>query len=138
MTRKTLKIALASVAAVMIGSAALTGPAAAGGSVSITYTPTNAKDAHNLETGLEIYALVNAVKHGASIKQLGMNNLAGIGQNGQGNLGIIHQQGKGHAATLQQNGNDNAYGIFQFGKNTDAHVAQNGNGEVGTTVEFGW
>ena len=138
MTTKTLKTLTAGIAVVMIGSAALVSPAAAGGSISLTYVPQDAKHAQALEAGLEIYSIVNAVKHGASIKQIGKNNMAGLGQNGSGNLGIIHQQGKGNNGTLQQNGDDNAYGLFQFGKNNNSNVVQNGNGEVGATVQFGW
>ncbi|MCP4379952.1 MAG: curlin, partial [Hyphomicrobiales bacterium] len=44
----------------------------------------------------------------------------------------------GHAGTLQQNGNGNAHGLFQFGEGTNADVVQNGNGEVGATVQIGW
>lgn len=134
----TTRTLIASLAAVMIGSAVLAAPAAAGGSISINYTPKNAKEATALQAGLQIYGIVNAVKGGASIKQIGINNLAGLGQNGSGNLGIIHQEGKGHAGTLQQNGNANAYGIFQFGKGTNANVVQNGNGKTGATFAFGW
>ena len=114
------------------------GPAAAGGSIALTYTPHNAKEARALQAGLGIYGIVNAMQHGGSIKQIGMNNLAGLGQNGFGNVGIIHQEGKGHSATLQQNGNANSYGIFQFGKGGQTQVLQNGNGQAGATFEFGW
>ena len=138
MATKTLKTLTAAIAIVMIGSATLVSPAAAGGSISITYVPHDAKHEQALEAGLAIYGIVNAVKNGASIKQIGKNNMAGLGQNGSGNLGIIHQEGKGNAGTLQQNGNGNAYGIFQFGKNNNSNVVQNGNGQVGATVQFGW
>ena len=138
MTHTALKTLAAGLAALMIGSAAMTVPAAAGGSISLSYTPKNAKQKKALQTGLAIYGIVNAVKNGGSIKQLGMNNLAGLAQNGSGNLGIIHQEGNGHSGTLQQNGNGNSYGIFQFGEGTDAQVVQNGNGLSGATVQFGW
>lgn len=138
MTRRTTKTVMATLLAATIGAVAMTGPAAAGGSISFTLTPKNAEEAQVIQAGLAIYSIVNAVENGASIQQLGMNNLAGIGQNGHGNLGIVHQEGNGHAGTLQQNGNSNSYGIFQFGKGTDAHVAQNGNGQTGATFVFGW
>lgn len=138
MTRTISKTLMAGLATVMIGTAALTVPAAAGGSISFNYTPKNAKDAQKLQAGLAIYGIVNAVKGGASIKQLGQNNMAGIGQNGSGNFGVVHQQGNGHAGTLQQNGNGNAYGVFQFGENTRSDVVQNGNGQTGATFQFGW
>jgi len=138
MIRKTTKTAMATLLAATIGTAALTGQASAGGSFSFTLTPKNAEEAQVIQAGLAIYSIVNAVENGASIQQIGMNNLAGIGQNGAGNLGIVHQEGSGHSGTLQQNGNANSYGIFQFGENTDAHVAQNGNGQTGATFVFGW
>ncbi len=137
MTR-TLKILMAGLVSATVVSAALPSPATAGGSVSITYAPTNAKDAKALQTGLQLYGLFNAIHNGASIKQLGMNNVAGIGQNGSGNLGIVHQEGNGHSATLQQNGNGNTYGIFQFGESTSSNVVQTGNGQTGATFQFGW
>ncbi len=138
MTRTTFKTVAAGFTALMIGSLALAAPAAAGGSISLTYAPHNTKQAMALQASLQVYGIVNALQHGASIKQMGVNNLAGIGQNGFGNLGIIHQEGKGHSATLQQNGNANSYGIFQFGKGGQAQVVQNGNGQAGATLEFGW
>lgn len=138
MTRKTSLTLVTGLTAAIIGAAALTTPAAAGGSISINVKPKNEKQAKNMQAGLALYGIVNAVKGGASIKQLGQNNMAGIGQNGGGNFGVIHQQGDNHAGTLQQNGNNNAYGIFQFGKNTDSNVVQNGNGDVGATFQFGW
>jgi hypothetical protein len=138
MTHTTLKTVAAAFTALMIGSVALSAPAAAGGSISFTYTPHNAKQARALQTGLELYGIVNAMKGGVNIKQIGLNNLAGLGQNGSGNLGIIYQKGKGNAATLQQNGNDNSYGIFQFGKGSQAQVVQNGYGQSGATFQFGW
>jgi hypothetical protein len=139
MKPKTLHSRLtASLVALTIGSACLTAPAAAGGSVSIHYAPANSQNANALQTGLQLYSLYNGVKNGASVKQRGRNNAAGIGQNGYGNVGIIHQKGSGHTGTLQQDGNHNAYGLFQFGKNTGAHVVQNGNRQAGTTVQFGW
>ncbi len=138
MTRTISKTVLTSLAAVMIGSAVLASPAVAGGSISLTIVPKKEKHAKALQTGLQVYGIVNAVQNGASIKQLGMNNMAGIGQNGADNLGIIHQEGNGHAGTLQQNGNGNAHGLFQFGEGTNADVVQNGNGEVGATVQIGW
>jgi hypothetical protein len=138
MTRMTTKTIMASLVAATIGMAALSAPAAAGGSIAFTVAPTNAEEAQAMQAGLQIFALVNAVQNGGSITQLGMNNLAGLGQNGHGNLGIIHQDGNGHSGTLQQNGNGNSYGIFQFGENTNANVAQNGNGQTGATFVFGW
>jgi len=138
MTRKMTMSLMAGVTAAMIGSAALTAPAVAGGSISFDIKPKNDKQAKGMQAGLAIYGIVNAVQGGASIKQLGQNNMAGIGQNGGGNFGVVHQEGNGHAGTLQQNGNNNAYGIFQFGKNTNSNVVQNGNGDVGATFQFGW
>jgi major curlin subunit len=133
--RKTLTAALVATA---IGSASLAAPAYAGGSLSFTYTPTNAQDAQTLQTGLALYSLFGGLKKGATIRQYGLNNLAGIGQYGYGNSGLIYQDGTGHAATLNQYGNNNSYGIFQFGKNTNANVSQYGYGQTGATFQFGW
>jgi hypothetical protein len=135
MTLNTLK---ASLVAATLAIAPMTVPAEAGGSVSVSIVPQSQKDAQALRTGMQLYSLFNGIKGGASIKQLGINNIAGIGQNGGGNFGVVHQEGNGHAGTLQQNGNNNAYGIFQFGKNTNSNVVQNGNGDVGATFQFGW
>lgn len=112
-------------------------PAAAGGQVSINIVPQNAQDEQALRTGLVIYSIVNGIKNGG-IKQKGNGNMAGLAQNGSGNLGIVHQEGDGHNGTLQQNGNGNACGLFQFGKNTSGHVSQNGDGGTCATLQFGW
>ena len=138
MTRTTTKTLMVTLLAATIGTAALTGQAAAGGSFSFTLAPNNADEAQAIQAGLAIYSIVNALENGASIAQLGSNNLAGIGQNGSGNLGIVHQEGDGHSGTLQQNGNSNSYGIFQFGEGTHNDVVQNGNGQTGATFSFGW
>jgi hypothetical protein len=138
MTQKTLKTLSATLIAATIGAASFSLPAAAGGSVSFTYLPTNQQDAQALQAGLQIYGLVNAIQNGGSIQQFGMNNAAGLGQYGSGNLGIIHQEGNGHNGTLNQYGNNNAYGLFQFGNNTNANVGQYGNGQSGATFVFGW
>ena len=138
MTNTNLKALAISFTALMIGSAVLTAPATAGGSISLTYAPQDAKQARALQTGLLVYGIVNAAQRGASIKQIGTNNLAGLAQNGSGNLGIIHQEGRGHSGTLRQNGNGNSYGIFQFGKGTNADIVQNGSGQTGATIQVGW
>lgn len=138
MTRTTLKTLIASFVAATIASATLVTPAVAGGSVSFTFEPKDAKQENALRAGLTIYTIVHAVQNGASIKQNGNNNAAGIGQFGSGNLGIVHQEGNGHTGTLVQNGNNNACGLFQFGQNTNANQVQNGNGGTCATVTFGW
>jgi hypothetical protein len=137
MTRRMFKTLATALVAGSIGQAALSASAYAGGRVSVTYAPASARDAGVLATGLRFYSLYRGL-HGASIRQSGHGNAAGIGQNGRGNLGIIQQEGNGHSATLQQNGNDNAYGIFQFGRNTDANVVQNGDGGSDATFSYGW
>jgi hypothetical protein len=134
MTCRTLK----TLAAAALGTAILAGPAAAGGSLSVSYNPTNAQDALTLATALRLYALFEGVKNGGKISQNGMNNEAGLAQYGSGNLGIVHQEGDGHSGTLQQVGTSNTYGLFQFGQNTDGHVTQTGNGQAGATFQFGW
>ena len=137
MTRNMFKTLTAALVAGSIGQVALSTPTFAGGSVSMTYAPANTRDAGALATGLRFYSLYHGL-HGASIRQSGHGNAAGIGQYGRGNLGIIHQKGNGHSATLRQDGNHNAYGIFQFGRNTDANVVQNGYRGSGATFSYGW
>ncbi|QND68755.1 curlin [Mesorhizobium loti] len=137
MARNMFHTLTAALVAGSIGQAALSAPAYAGGWVSATYAPANARDAGALATGLRVYSLYHGLR-GASIRQSGHRNVAGIAQNGRNNLGIIRQEGVGHSATLQQNGNDNAYGIFQFGRYTDANVVQNSDGGSGATFSYGW
>jgi hypothetical protein len=134
---RTLKNILAAFTASTIGLATLSGSAFAGGSVSVTFVPTDADQTTAVHAGLAIYQLVNDLEDG-SISQEGMNNIAGIAQNGFGNVGIIEQHGDGHNATLEQNGNGNSYGIFQFGEGASTAVQQNGNGQAGLTFGFGW
>src|SRR5690606_32240310 len=68
MTCRTLK----TLAAAALGTAILAGPAAAGGSLSVSYNPTNAQDALTLATALRLYALFEGVKNGGKISQNGM------------------------------------------------------------------
>lgn len=134
---KSLNTLAAAFVAVSIGTAGLVTPAAAGGSVSISVAPANAKQEKAIRAGLGLYALYNGIRNGG-IRQKGTGNAAGLGQTGTGNLGVIHQDGRGHEGTLQQNGNGNSHGLFQFGRNTSGHVAQTGNGGTGATFQFGW
>lgn len=133
--KKTISAALT---AIVVATGAMTGPASANGSLSISINPTNQQENHAIRTGLALYSLYNRVSSGGSITQRGNNNAAGVGQNGRGNTGIVHQEGSGHNGTIQQNGNRNAYGLFQFGRGTSGHVVQNGNGRSGATFQFGW
>ncbi|WP_011580266.1 MULTISPECIES: hypothetical protein [Chelativorans] len=123
--------------AAVLGACLASAPAHAGGSVSLSYQPTNPHDAHMLQTGLRLYALAEGIKSGR-IKQKGFGNAAGLAQNGRGNLGIVHQEGRGHEGTVTQNGDGNAYGLFQFGRGTSGHVVQNGNYQSGATFQYGW
>lgn len=138
MIRKPLPTLMAALTAATLGSAALTAPAAAGGSLAINLAPTGADSGRAIRDGLRLYSFYNSIKGGASIRQIGRNNSAGVAQDGRRNLGIVHQEGSGHTGTLRQNGNRNAYGLFQFGRNTNGHVVQNGNGSTGATFQFGW
>lgn len=138
MTRSSLKTISAALLAATIGSASVAAPAFAGGSISFTFLPQTQKDQQALQTGLALYSIFNRLQNGANIKQLGVNNLAGIGQYGYGNQGIVYQAGKRHSATLNQYGSHNSYGIFQFGKNTSANVNQYGYGQTGATFQYGW
>lgn len=132
---KTLKtIVLSAVAAALLSA-----PATAGGSISLTYAPTDAKDAQVLSTGLALYSIFNGMKaNGGHITQDGFNNLAGIAQNGGGNLGVLEQHGNGHVGTIEQNGNNNSCGLFQFGEATEGHCVQNGNDQSSATVQIGF
>jgi len=123
--------------AAVLGTCLASAPAHAGGSVSLSYQPTNRQDAHMLQTGLRLYALAEGIRSG-SIRQKGFGNAAGLAQNGRGNLGIVHQEGRGHEGTVTQNGDGNAYGLFQFGRGTSGHVVQNGNYQSGATFQYGW
>lgn len=124
--------------ALLLGISAQAGSAMAGGSIAFYLSPRTAQDAEVMDFGSRAYSLYNGLRGGAHIRQLGRNNLAGLGQNGRDNLGIVRQEGNGHSATLQQNGSDNSYGIFQFGRNTDTQVVQNGDGQSGAALLFGW
>lgn len=138
MTRTFLKTLTTGLVAATIATAGLTVPAAAGGSVSLSFTPSNQREAAALRTGLGVYSVIQGVRNGASVRQIGRDNFAGLAQNGSRNTGLIHQRGDGHSASLEQNGNGNSHGIFQFGRGTGANVVQNGNGRTGATVQFGW
>jgi len=134
----TLKTIMASFVAATIGAAALSTPAEAGGQISFTLTPKNAKEEKVMRTGLAIYAIVNAVQNGAHIEQNGNNNAAGMVQNGADNFGVVHQDGDGHSGTLTQDGNNNACGVFQFGQNTTVDTTQHGDNGTCATVAIGW
>ncbi|WFP63983.1 curlin repeat-containing protein [Mesorhizobium sp. WSM4904] len=138
MNRQIAKLIQATALAAVIGLPLVAAPAEAGGSIGFYYAPRTARDARVLDLGLRAYSAYNGLRSGAHIRQLGRNNLAGIGQDGAGNLGVIRQQGSGHSAVLRQDGNDDSYGIFQFGRNTDANVAQAGDRQSGAALLFGW
>lgn len=137
MIRKTFKILAVGIVAGAIGSAALTAPAVAGGSFSVTYTPTDPQEAMAVQAGLLLYSIFAGGQANGSIAQYGNNNQAGVAQNGGGNFGVVHQEGDDHSATLEQNGAGNACGIFQFGKGATNNVVQNG-GQTCLSVGFGW
>ena len=134
---KTVKALMACLVFLSIGSAGMTTSASAGGTVSISVAPANAKQEKAMRAGLGIYSLYNGIRNGG-IRQKGVDNSAGLAQNGSGNLGVVHQEGRGHEGSLVQNGNGNSYGLFQFGRNTSGHVTQNGNGGTGAIFQFGW
>ena len=137
MTPKMFKIITAALLAGSIGQAAMSVPAYAGGRVSVSFAPANAEDAGIFATGLRFYSLYRGLRDG-DIRQSGHGNVAGLAQNGRGNLGIIQQRGNGHSATLRQNGDDNTYGVFQYGKATRTDVVQDGDGMSGATFSYGW
>lgn len=133
----TKTIAAALIAATL-GTTAGAIPASAGGSVSVNVAPRTQQEADAMRFGLGLYSLYNDVKSGASVKQRGSNNTAGVAQHGRNNNGIVYQEGNGHTGTIRQNGNNNSYGLFQFGRGTSANVSQNGNGQSGMTFQWGW
>lgn len=137
MTINTLNNVLA---AAVAGTLAIGGvaPAFASGSIAIGVSARDAETDRAIRTGLQLYSLFNNARTGASIRQNGTGNAAGLNQDGRRNQGFIYQEGRGHNGTIQQTGNDNAYGLFQFGRNTDAHVTQRGDGNSGATFVFGW
>jgi hypothetical protein len=112
-------------------------PAHAGGSVSLSFQQINPRGDDMLQTGLRLYGLAKGITSGR-IRQKGSGNVAGLAQNGRGNLGIVHQKGRSHEGTIRQNGDGNAYGLFQFGRGTSGHVVQNGDHQAGATIQFGW
>lgn len=138
MNRKIANTLVTAITGGMLSVSAFANPAMAGGSIAFYLSPRSAQDAKVMGFGFRAYSLYKGLHNGAHIYQIGRDNNAGIGQNGNGNLGIIHQEGSDHSATLQQNGNGNSYGVFQFGRNTDADVVQSGNGQSGAALLFGW
>lgn len=138
MTRKTLTTLMAGLVAIGLGSALLTVPASANGSVSITYNPHDAKHARELKTGLALYSLFKGMQSGAGITQDGLNNLAGISQNGSGDLGILEQHGNGNSGSIEQNGDNDTCALFQFGNNTNGKCVQNGDDQTAATVQVGF
>lgn len=116
----------------------LTGPAAAGGSVSLTIGATNPQDARALRAGLALYGIVQDIQTNGHVTQRGVGHAAALAQSGRGHMGVIHQEGAGHAGSLTQRGHGNAYGLFQFGTGAEAHVVQSGRGQAGVTIQYGW
>ncbi|MTH99292.1 curlin [Roseibium sp. RKSG952] len=133
--KKTLSKAAMVAFLAIAGSAA---PALAGGTLSFTLTPQNPGQNNLMRAGLMAAAVANDLSSGGGIKQNGLNNMAGLAQNGFGNQGLILQNGNGHSGSIRQTGSNHAYGLFQFGDNADAHIAQSGHGQTGTTFQFGW
>jgi hypothetical protein len=122
----------------LIATTAFAAPAVAGGFLSFEVNPTNADEANAIRSGLTLYQVVQDIEANGSITQNGLNNLAALGQNGSGNVGVIHQEGNDHDASLSQNGNGNAYGIFQVGNGTSGQVNQSGNGGTGLLFQIGF
>lgn len=139
MTIKLTKTFAAALVAAVIGVSSLASPAMAGGQLSISFAPSDAKQQQALGTGLQIFSLVKGLSSkGANASQNGNNNSAGFNQNGYGNHGLIVQEGNGHHGTVNQQGNGNSCGLFQFGKNTNGQCNQYGNGQSSITTVFGF
>jgi minor curlin subunit len=131
MTRTLLALTLAA-------STAIAAPAMAGGTISFAFDARNAEDAQAIRAGLTFYRIVKDVKANGHVSQNGINNLAALGQHGNGNVGIIHQDGNNHDASLNQTGNGNSYGVFQVGNGASGHVDQTGNGQAGLLFQIGF
>lgn len=130
---------LAAALAAPLSAPMLATPAAANsGSVSINVQPRNADEARALRLGLGLFALHQDIRTNGHVTQRGVNNAAGIVQNGRGSRAIVHQEGCNHNGTVTQNGNNHAYGLFQFGCNGNAHATQNGHGQTGMTIQYSW
>ncbi len=132
---------LAPLAALLLGVAALSAPASAGG-LTMVITP-QGDAAGLLQTGLQIYSMVeqhkgNKKKNHAKVDQKGSDNAAALSQKGGSNYGLVVQRGHGHTATVSQDGWNNALGVFQFGKNANLDVAQAGNGQASIVLQGGW
>ena len=80
MTRTVLAASLA--AALGLGAMA---PAHAGGSFSLSIAPRDARSDDAIRTGLQIYSLFNDIRGGASVRQKGNRNSAGLRQDGRRN-----------------------------------------------------
>ncbi len=89
----------AAIVATMIGTVA--SPAFAGGQISISVAPGSADQEQVMRLGLGIYALANGFKNGG-IKQKGFGNVAGLLQNGGGNLGALGLPGLHERAHARQ------------------------------------
>lgn len=126
------------IALTVAATTALSAPAMAGGTISLSINAKNADEARAIRHGLIFYNVMNDIKSNGHITQKGVNNLAALGQSGHGNIGVIHQDGNGHNASLSQNGNHNSCGIFQFGNGANGHVQQNGNGQGCLVLQAGF
>lgn len=139
MTSRILKTTLAGLFIAAMVPLPFAAPAQAAGQVSLSYAPTDPAKAQALGMGLKMFSVVKGMSAGGgNVSQNGFGNMAGILQNGSGNHGLIVQEGNGHQGTVVQNGNNNNCGLFQFGQNTNAQCVQNGNGQSGATMVFGF
>lgn len=112
-------------------------PALADGTLTLSLTPRDAREAAALRLGLGLYALHRHLDQGGTLRQFGQDNAAMLRQQGGGNWGLIDQRGSGHTGTLEQTGGGNAHALFQSGKGTRAAVTQTG-GQVGITFLHGF
>ena len=129
------RFAVVSLVAVATMSAALS-PAYAEGA-SITWRP-RGEEAEAVRTGLGIYGLFRDLRNRAKTNQRGTNNGAAIAQHGRGNNAYVLQRGRDNSGTITQTGNYNSYGLFQFGRRNSTRIVQNGNGDVGITLQGNW
>lgn len=111
--------------------------AAADGQVWLTVNPRNADEAALVRLGLAAYMLHKDIESNGHVTQEGVNNAAGLYQQGNCNRGLIEQSGNNHTGTLSQSGCGNAHGLFQSGNGSSAHVSQSG-GQTGLTFVHGF
>ncbi|EAR52031.1 hypothetical protein OG2516_13439 [Oceanicola granulosus HTCC2516] len=128
---------LALTAALSLSALTAAAPPAAAEQIAVSITPTTAEEDALIRLGLALYMLHKDYETNGEVTQRGIDNAAGLYQQGNCNTGLIEQRGRNHTGTLSQRGCNNAHGMFQSGRNTAAHVVQTG-GQAGLTFVYGF